>query len=136
MFFHLFESRVKEMHEILGVAFTAAILLHLFYNWGSMRAYFAKKIFFLTALVVFVTASAFIVSAKGGESPKSRIIKSALSAPLEDVSRLFGVDPADAKLRLTAQGITVLDQQSIDAIAKSNEVSPFDMIAIINQQKP
>jgi hypothetical protein len=135
MFFHLFDSRITQMHEILGLVFVAAILMHLFYNRGSMRTYFAKKIFLIAALVVFATASAFILSAKGGESPKGMIIKAVLSAPLSDVSSLLGIDPADAKQRLTAKGIKELDQQSIGEIANANKISPFEMIAIINQQK-
>ncbi|MBU1642189.1 DUF4405 domain-containing protein [bacterium] len=32
--FHLFESRVKELHAILGLAFVAAVLMHVVYNWA------------------------------------------------------------------------------------------------------
>jgi hypothetical protein len=135
MFFHLFDSRVKELHEILGLAFVAVILLHVFYNWGSMKSYFTRKIFLVSALVVFVTASAFVAGAGGGESPKGMIIKSVLSAPVEEVSRLFSVDPADARQRLADRGITIFRNQSVDEIAKANQVSPFEVITIISRQK-
>ncbi len=44
MFFHFFDNYVKELHEILGVGFVLAVLLHIIANFSSMKKYFSKKI--------------------------------------------------------------------------------------------
>ncbi len=135
MFFHLFESRVKELHEILGLLFVAAILFHLFYNWGSMRRYFSKQLFLLSALAVIITTAVFVFNAGGGENPKALIIESVLAAPFEEVSHLLGVDPEDAKRRLDTEGITHSGQGSITDIAETNKRSPFEVIQLIHQKE-
>lgn len=134
MFFHLFESYVKELHEILGLFFVAAVLFHLFYNWGGMRRYFPKKIFVVTALAVLTATSAFLLSAEGGENPKVVIIEAVLGAPLGEVSRLLGVDSQEATQRLAEEGFILSGQGTIIDIAKSNERSPFEVIQLIRQQ--
>ena len=45
MYFHLFDSYTKELHEIIGLFFVAVVFLHVFFNWNSMRTYFSKKVF-------------------------------------------------------------------------------------------
>lgn len=135
MYFHLFDTLVKELHEVLGLLFVAAILFHLFYNWGSMKRYFSKKLFAFSTAAVVVMTSFFLFSAQGGENPKVIIIESVLNAPLEEVSHLFGVNTADARQRLEDQGISVSEQGSLNDIAKANARSPFALIQLMRQHE-
>lgn len=45
LFFRLFDAKVKELHEILGLVFAAAAPAHLSLHWKSMRTYFPKRSF-------------------------------------------------------------------------------------------
>jgi len=47
MYFHILDNYTKQMHEILGLAFVVAILLHIMVNFKNMKKYFSKKIFFV-----------------------------------------------------------------------------------------
>lgn len=134
LFFHLFEASVKELHEVLGLFFVAAVLLHLFFNWGGMRRYFPKKLFIATLLAVTTASSFFVFSAEEGENPKVVIIESVLAAPLDEVSRLLGVEPQEARERLAKAQVDVTDGTSLKVLADTNKRSPFELIGVIRQQ--
>lgn len=136
LYFHWFEASVKEMHEILGLVFVGAVVLHVMVNWGSMKRYFAKRVFLGVAALVIAAALGFVLAAQGGKggNPKRAIIVSVLHAPLANSVAIFGHDLASAKVKLQAQGIKVGAEDSLDAVAKANQTSPFKVVQILSER--
>ena len=66
MYFHLFTSSVKDLHEILGLLFVVAALFHVLVNFKQMKQYFSKKIFLSLAVVVTIISSGFIINSSAG----------------------------------------------------------------------
>lgn len=81
-----------------------------------------------------IVSAAFITGGLSkGENPKVVIIETVLKAPLEESLKLFGdYDIVLAKLKKAK--IELSDAKSIDAIAKANKMSPFQLIGIINSK--
>jgi hypothetical protein len=134
MYFHFMDKAVKELHEVLGLAFVAIVLLHIYVNWNAMKKYFSKTIFVSAVVIIVIVSSMFIVEgASKGNSPKTLVIEKVLNAPLEESLKLFGGYEMAVK-KLQEQKIEILDAKSINAIAKANKMSPFKLISIITSK--
>lgn len=136
LYFKILESYVKEMHEILGLAFVFVSLFHIFYNWKSMKNYFSKKTFLFSSFVVLFIALGFIINvtlAPTGKSPKAIIFNSVLNSPLNNSMAILTKDTQAANERLKQSGLKIQGSQSIRDIAKQNSVSPFKIVSIIAQ---
>lgn len=130
LFFHLSESYVKELHEILGLAFVVAVLLHVYVNWTLMKRYFTNKIF-LSLSVLMIAISAIFVTQnadKGGVNPKMYIIKSVINKPMIDVFTLFDIKKDVGLEILKTKGYKIDTSKSIMKNAKANKVSPFEIV--------
>ncbi len=132
MYFHFFDSSVKQLHEILGLVFVAAALSHVIMNWKSMKNYFSKKIFVSASIIVAIISGIFISQNLNNKTnPKGLLMEKVLNAPLTDSFKLLNGNYNEAISKLKTQNITILDNKSIMAIAKSNETSPFKIVSII-----
>jgi len=131
MYFHFYDSKVKELHEVLGLFFVGAIVLHIFFNWPSMKRYFSKKIFLIASAVTFIAAGFFVVTAPSGQNPKGTILNKVINAPLEVSLKVLDVEYDYALMTLENNNIKIEENQSIMQAAKSNSVSPFKIVAII-----
>jgi predicted ABC-type exoprotein transport system permease subunit len=134
MYFHFFDSKVKEMHEVLGLFFVGAILLHVFFNWASMKKYFTKKIFLIASAITLVTAGFFIATAPSGQNPKGTILTKVINAPLADSLKVLNIEYDHALMILENNNIKLDKKQSIMQLAKDNSVSPFKIVAIITAE--
>jgi glucan phosphoethanolaminetransferase (alkaline phosphatase superfamily) len=133
MYFHLFESRIKTLHEILGLVFVGAVSLHVFFNWKSMRRYFGKQVFISTVIVAAAVSAVFVSAAgAGGANPKTEIIRAVLAAPLDEAVQLLG-GSGDTLARLESKGIRVGEATSIRAVADANGISPFKVVQIVTE---
>lgn len=133
MYFHWLDSFVKEMHEILGLVFVGAVVLHLVANWGAMKNYFSKPLFRLIGAVAIAVVIGFVATADGGLSPKGKVIEAVLKAPVEQSFLLLGGDLERSRQKLTAKGIKIEGSTSIDEIAKANHKSPFEIVEILQK---
>lgn len=132
MFFHFFDSSVKQLHEILGLAFVVAAVLHVVMNWKSMKNYFSKKIFISAVVVVTAMSGIFIsVNSNKAENPKKLLMQKVLDASIIDSFKLLNGNYLEATKKLESQNIRIFDNNSINAIAEANETSPFKIISII-----
>lgn len=136
LFFHLFEKQVKELHEILGIGFVIAALLHVMFNFKSMKKYFSKKIFAIAIVLGVLVSGIFVYEGtkQQGENPKALLVQKALNAPLETSFALLGVTLDTAVAKLEKNQIMVKEETTISQIAKSNKTSPFKIVAILNAQ--
>ncbi len=133
MYFHLLDQYTKSLHEILGLLFVAAALLHIFFNWKAMQGYFGKRVFHFAAAAVIAVTVGFLAnaSAQSGPNPKDLLIRSVLEAPIDTALQVLKVDSKSAAEKLSAEGITMENAASLSAIAKNNKTSPFRIVAIL-----
>ncbi|WP_320034406.1 DUF4405 domain-containing protein [Halarcobacter sp.] len=133
LYFKIFNSQVKELHEILGLAFVAAAILHVTANWKAMKKYFTKKIFISASIVVAIISGIFVSqSLNRGDDPKGMVLRSIISAPIDASLKVLNIEKDEAMKKLQNAKMTGLDGKTIGAIAKANGDSPFKVIAIIS----
>lgn len=133
LFFHLGESYVKELHEILGLAFVAVVLLHVVANWTLMQKYFTKKVFLTLGVVVAVVSAGFVYqgTGKSGVNPKMYIIKTAINKPFSQVAEFLDVDKTTSINALKEKGYKINMAKTIAKNAKENKVSPFEIVSVM-----
>lgn len=133
MYFHLLDNYVKEMHEIIGLLFVGAVILHLGANWAAMKNYFQKNVFHGMAAVMLIVAIGFIATTESGKSPKGQVIDAVLKAPIEQSFPILGKDLSLSSEKLAKAGIQVSQGKTIDEIAKANHKSPFEIVDILTK---
>ncbi len=135
LYFHLYESSVKELHEILGLVFVVAALLHIVANWKQMKGYFSKKTFIVVSFSVLLVSVSLVKFENADKpNPKKVLIQAMLQAPLEDAVYLLGSDINSVQTRFEKEGIVYEDAISISEVAKENKTSPFRIVGMILEQ--
>lgn len=135
LYFHWFEAEVKRMHEMLGLAFVAAALMHVYSHWHGMKRYFRKTLFLQYGVAVIAAALFFIVPAIGqGPNPKRLIIEKTMDAPLDVALRLLGGDVQKAENRLGREGIITVGATTLAEVARQNGVSAFALVSMLADQ--
>lgn len=131
MYFHIMKNLVEELHEIIGLGFVVAALLHLYVNWSAMKKYFSKKVFLSSVLIIVLISGVFISQGLNkGENPKKLLVEKVLNAPLSESFELFE-GYAKVEQKLQKHNIKIKDAQNINAIAKANNISPFKIIKLL-----
>lgn len=135
MFFHLFDKYTKSMHEILGLVFVAVVILHVLFNWKSMKNYFTNKIFHSAAIITSIVALGFILSTSDQPNPKRVVFNSLFNKPIEKTFVLFNDDYKTVKETLKKAGLKIEEGNSIKQIAKQNKVSPFKIVSLLTKEQ-
>jgi hypothetical protein len=133
LYFHLIETQIKALHEILGLFFVGVAGLHLYSHWKPMQRYMRNRQFSVYLLLLGIISLFFIASAGSGENPKKKIIIAVLDAPLEVSLPLLKSDRERFESKLKAMGITINNAESISDIAKQNRRSPFELVNAITE---
>lgn len=131
MFFHILDNYTKQMHEILGLAFVLAAILHVVVNFKAMKNYFTNRRFLMSAIFTGLITIGFVLTAPQGKSPKSLVFNAMMTNELEQVSSFLHFDLAKAKSRLKKEGIIIKNLNSLNAIAKHNKTSAFRILDIM-----
>jgi len=135
MFFHVLDQYTTQLHEILGLAFVFIAMFHIFYNIKSLKQYFKKKSFLVSALLVLIISGGFLVNAgTSSEKHPSQIVMDAVfAAPLDEAVAILGKDIQQVNQRLEASGLKLENTNSIKDISSKNGTPPFKIIQIISQ---
>jgi len=126
MFFGIHQP-VERAHEWIGLAFAAAIALHLLTHWRGFKGYF-KQPLALGIVGALALTTAFLLlpgeEAEGGHGIRG-LIRQVEAAPLDQVATLFERTPSQIIGTVQAAGLTVEgSEQSIAAIAAANGTEP------------
>lgn len=128
LFFGLFEDSVKEMHEWIGLAFVAAVILHLARNWIPLQVMMRQKATKASALAVALVAAVFIGGAMMGgeeENPLRVMARAVETAPLEASAAVLGISQDEIFARLRKAGIEpAADARSLADIIKKSGADP------------
>ena len=132
MYFHLYKEYIEELHEIIGLFFVGVVFFHIFYNLKSMKQHLKSRVFWIGAILITTISLIFILNTKEGDNPKKVIIMSVLNTPISNSLKVFNRDRVSVESRLSAQGIIIEKNDSIQSIAKRHKMSPFHIVDIIN----
>ena len=104
------ESPLKFAHEVAGVAFSVAIVLHISTNWRPFKRYFLQCGIVITTLawiagVALVTTSSFL----GNREPDRLVVEKIEQASLSAVARVTGLSDNELVILLVNYGIAVED---------------------------
>jgi hypothetical protein len=127
MFFHLFESYVKEMHEVLGVVFFFAVIAHIVANFKGLQTYFGRWIYKVFAVLVVAISLGFIFSEDGTPSIKKVTYLKVVNEPIENTFLLYG-NFDEVKTSLEASGIKVDGAKTIKEIATLNKINTKEVL--------
>lgn len=136
LYMHWFNANVKELHEILGLVFVGAAVLHVYFNFASMKRYFSNRTFLISSIIVVLATLFFVVPTLGegkGANPKRVVFDSIFNSNINDVLVVLDVDYKVAKAKLAKKGIELDGYKNIDSISKTNGISPFAIINIIKE---
>ncbi len=132
MYFHILDKYTKDMHEIFGLVFVGAVLLHVFFNFKSMKQYFQKKTFYIISIITLITAVLFIINAPEDKNPKRLILTTVINTTIDKSFPLFVKDIDLATIKLKEAGIKIDGAKTIREISMINNKSPFEIIRILN----
>jgi hypothetical protein len=131
MFFGIHQP-VERAHEWIGLAFAAAIALHLLTHWRGFKGYFKQPLALgIVGALALTTAFLLLAEDEGGHGVKA-LIHRVEAAPLAEVAPLFDRNPEQIRRTMQEAGFSVQDaQQSIAAIAAANGSEPKVLLRLL-----
>lgn len=133
MFFGI-RNPLEQAHEIIGLVFAIAIILHIVNNWNAFKYYFTQNFGLgIVGMVAIVSFTFIIVSAsQGGGNLMMNIIHSVEGAPLTEVAPLLDQSTENIISSFKASGFVVENpEKSIEEIAAMNDVEPRELMQVI-----
>ncbi|CZE50082.1 DUF4405 domain-containing protein [Campylobacter geochelonis] len=120
MYFSIKSATIKEVHEILGMAFVVFSLLHIISNLKPFKNYFKGYKFAFIGVVIVVCAVFLFMPQNTQPNPSKQVYKQILSVNLDKVLALYDVEFKELQTSLKSKNIELLtDKNSIANIAKS-----------------
>ena len=142
MFLGVGSHQLGDLHEWLGLAFVAAMILHLVRNWRGVLAMLsaprAKAIFtgLGTAAVVLIAVFGF-GGQGGGHGGPHRVISRLASAPIEKLAPALGLTSDQAITRLKSGGVAVAGPgQSLAEIGDKQNVELPRLLNLVLTEEP
>lgn len=135
LFFHFAEGLVKEAHEWLGMAFVAAILIHLAINWSTFKQHFRKPAAWVGTGIVSALSVMFLLSSLSGtphDNPTRSIMRSIQTAAVSDLAPVFKISQSDLIQKLDKAGVEIeTGQESLQELADKSGVNSRRLIAVL-----
>ena len=130
MFYGLYKREVEAMHEWLGMAFVAAVALHLVrHRRPVIHLMTQRRTLVLIGLTALISAS-FIVLAPAKEgNPVRQVISSVMRAPISDLAPVLGISTEEAVARLAQAGVREpASSKSIEVLARESGTNPMKLV--------
>ncbi len=135
LFFHLGEGLVKGVHEWLGMAFAAAMLIHLAINWKAFKHHFRKPAAWVGSGIVSAISAAFLIASLSSgphENPTRYIMRSIETAAISDLAPVFKISQAEIAQRFVRAGVKIeTGQETLQELAGKNGVESRRLLAAL-----
>ena len=107
--FFIDEDPVKSTHEIAGVAFSAAIVVHVLSNWRSFRGYFTRgrAISIVATAWLIGTGLVFSSAVTGTEEAEQLVMDRIEDAPIATLAPVAGKDAQNLVAQLRSDGYPI-----------------------------
>ena len=135
MFFHIRDDLVKDLHELVGLAFCAIAIGHMITHIKPFKAHITSPSFFFSLAFGLLVCIALITKSALFEepNPKKQLITAMMNAPLDPALTVLGLTRTQAIAKLQDQGFQLQDTRSLATIATANHKNPFDVVIALTQ---
>ena len=130
LMFFVSEDPFKFAHEIVGIGFAVAIVLHISTNWRPFKRYFSQRGVIIIALALMMGVGMVISSAmlNRGE-PEELIMETIEQTSLDRLAPILGMESHELIQQLATDGFTVEDpQMTVEQISEELGVDTDDIL--------
>jgi hypothetical protein len=130
LMFFVSEAPFKYAHEIIGIGFCVAILLHIYTNWRPFKRYFLQQgvLVIAVALLVGIGMVARTAFFDKGE-PEEFIMETLEQTSLDRLAPIVGMEPHQLIQQLATDGFTVENPRTpVTQIAEQLGVDTDDIL--------
>ena len=139
LFFHLYGSTFKAMHEWLSMVLLVPFVFHVAKNWRPFTTYFKRSGIYVAIAASLVASIAFGVatsSSAGGGSPVGQLFSAIERSTVTEVAPLFDKSPEDLAGYLRDNGYTVAaHEDTLQAIAQNSGRSGREIVSLVARVK-
>ncbi|WP_419859614.1 DUF4405 domain-containing protein [Candidatus Palauibacter sp.] len=106
LMFFVTERPFKFAHELVGIAFSVAVVLHVLSHWRSFRRYFSKRLAVGVLALVWTAAGGLIAASvlRNIAEPEDLIVARLDGVPIELLAPVVGMDVGELLERLANDG--------------------------------
>ena len=107
-------------HELVGLCFAVAIILHILSNWRPFKRYFAQRAVIIIALAWFIGISLVAISAfRGEEDAEEVVVQRIEQTAIQQLAPVVGMEVNELVERLKVDGYVVEDtEMSVEQVAE------------------
>jgi amino acid transporter len=131
MLFHFCDGYTEVAHELIGVGFVVAAILHSILNWNGLKIHFIKQVFMPAAIAVAVLTLFFIYLERKQLPLDSVIVEKTFKAPLKESCKILNIDYSIAIQKLEKKGYKISDIRTLEDIWKKNDTDPQEVIELL-----
>ena len=131
LMFFVVVAPFKMAHELVGVAFSAAILLHILSNFKPFRKYFTQRLGAGVIVLALAAAIGLLLLTMNDRSDEARalILERVENAPVSVVATLVGMEPQELADRLRENGVEADDlEMSLQELAARHGADTEDIL--------
>ncbi|MYC76614.1 DUF4405 domain-containing protein [Candidatus Poribacteria bacterium] len=129
--FFIAENPVKFAHELVGITFSVAIVLHILSNWRPFKRYFSQRgAISIIALAWLVGISLVTTSVlRDNEEPEELIVNHIEQTPIVLLAPVVGMDVSELVDQLSDDGFAVDNpEMSIEQLAHQHNADTDDIL--------
>ena len=106
LMFFVAERPFKFAHELVGIAFSIAVVLHVLSHWRSFRRYFSKRLAVGVLAVVWMAAGGLVAASilRNMAEPEDLIVARMDGVPIELLAPVVGMEVEELVERLANDG--------------------------------
>lgn len=131
MLFHLFDGYTEVAHELIGIGFVLAAILHIILNWKGLKVHFMKQVFMPATIAVTALTLTFVYLERKQLPLDIVIIDKTFKAPLKESCKILNIDYLIAIKKLEEKGYKISDVKTLEDIWKKNETDPQEVIELL-----
>lgn len=131
MLFHLFDGYTEVAHELIGIGFVVAAILHIVLNWNGLKIHFMRQVFIPAAIAVVVLVMFFVYLERKQLPLDIVIVDKTFKAPLKESCKILNVDYSIAIKKLEKKGYKMSDIKTLEDIWKKNDTDPQEVIELL-----
>ena len=130
LMFFVSEDPFKFAHEIVGIGFAVAIVLHISTNWRPFKRYFSQRGVIIIALALMMGVGMVISSAmRNRGEPEELIMETIEQTSLDRLAPIIGMEPHELIQQLAADGFTVGNSRmTVEQISEELDVDTDDIL--------
>ena len=106
LMFFVAERPFKFAHELVGIAFSLAVVLHVLSHWRSFRRYFSERLALRVLTLVWTVAGGLVAASalRNIADPEDLIVERMDGVPLELLAPVVGMETGKLLERLADDG--------------------------------